>query len=419
MRLRFALKTETLSYAELERRANRLAHYLRGEGVGPETVVGLCLERSLDLIVGLLGIIKAGGAYLPLDPHYPRERLAFMLADTRAPVLVTHGDLVDDELIEGAGSDGGLLDELSSAANRNGSSAHPMRLRPVRLDADADAIAKQPTSAPTIALDPHHPAYVIYTSGSTGAPKGVLVAHNNVVRLVKRTNYIELTPDDVFLHLAPLSFDASTFEIWGALVNGARLVIYPDGPVDISRLKETVAAAGISVLWLTAALFHQVVDEDLPTIARVRKLLAGGDVLSVSHVRQAIEASSSCQFINGYGPTEGTTFSTCFSATGAAKFEHSIPIGRPISNTRVYVLDRGLQPVPTGVAGELYIAGAGLARGYLHRAGLDGGAVCCRPVWSRGEPDVPQRGLGALARGRGAGVSRACGWADQAARFSH
>src|SRR4029077_7052275 len=149
----------------------------------------------------------------------------------------------------------------------------------------------------------------------------------------------ELTPDDVFLQLAPLTFDASTFEIWGALLNGAKLVIYPDSRVDTFVLKRIVAQAGISVLWLGAALFHRVVDEDLATIAGVKKLLAGGDVLSVSHVRQTIEALEDGYLINGYGPTEGTTFSACYAATCPAVFHESIPIGRPISNTRIYVLD--------------------------------------------------------------------------------
>ena len=154
----------------------------------------------------------------------------------------------------------------------------------------------------------------MYTSGSTGTPKGVVISHHNVVRLVKSADYVELTPDDVFLHLAPLSFDASTFEIWGALLNGAKLVVSPDGPLDIANLKLIIAKAGVSVLWLTAALFHRVVDEDLSAIACVRQLLAGGDVLSVPHVRKFVAAQNGGRLINGYGPTEGTTFSVCFSS---------------------------------------------------------------------------------------------------------
>ena len=373
----------SLTYDELDAHSSQLAHHLRALGVGPEVVVGLCVERSLEMLVGLLGILKAGGAYLPLDPDYPPERLAFMLQDAGARVLVTQAV---------------LLSHLPADAARI-----------VCLDADRPTIAQQPTAAPASFLHPQNPAYVIYTSGSTGKPKGVVVAHHNVVRLVKSANYVELTPDDVFLHLAPLTFDASTFEIWGALLNGAKLVIYPDGPLDIARLDRTIAEAGISVLWLSAALFHRVVDEGLPAIACVKKLLAGGDVLSVSHVRQAIAALNGGQLINGYGPTEGTTFSACFPATGPTDFHDSVPIGRPIWNTQVYVLDDGLEPVPAGVSGELYIAGAGLARGYLGRAGLTAERFVADPFGPGGSRMYR---TGDLARWRADGVLDFLGRAD-------
>ena len=229
-----------------------------------------------------------------------------------------------------------------------------------------------------------------------------------MVRLVTNADYVDLTPDDIFLHLAPLSFDASTFEIWGALLNGARLVLYPNAPFELSTLKRIVAEAEVSVLWLTAALFHQVVDEDRSAIASVRTLLAGGDVLSATHVQKVVEVSSG-QLINGYGPTEGTTFSTCFHATASDDLQDSVPIGRPISNTRVYVLDGGLMPVPAGVAGELYIAGAGLARGYLGRAGL----TAERFVADRFGPCGSRMyRTGDLARWRGDGVLEFLGRAD-------
>ncbi|MDE2468310.1 MAG: amino acid adenylation domain-containing protein, partial [Bradyrhizobium sp.] len=239
----------------------------------------------------------------------------------------------------------------------------------VRLDADAAAIADEPVTAPPNAVGPDNLAYVIYTSGSTGRPKGVATVHRNVVRLIKGANYAAMTPEDVFLHLAPLAFDASTFEIWGALLNGAKLVLYPDEPIDIGRLRQVIAEAGVSILWLTAGLFHQVVDEDVGALAPVRQLLAGGDVLSPAHVKRVLTALPGCQVINGYGPTEGTTFSTTFRVPEAS-FDGGIAIGRPISNTQVYVLDDRLELAPTGAAGELYIGGAGLARGYLGRAGL-------------------------------------------------
>ena len=236
-----------------------------------------------------------------------------------------------------------------------------------------------------------------------------MAAHHNVVRLVKNANYVELTSGDVFLHLAPLSFDASTFEIWGALLNGARLVIYPDGDFELPRLKRIVADSGVSVLWLTAALFHQVVDEDLSAIAGVKKLLAGGDVLSAAHVRRVIAARGSGLLINGYGPTEGTTFSACFQVAAPDDLHGSVPIGRPIWNTRVYVLDGGLQPVPAGVAGELYISGAGLARGYLGRSGLTAERFVADPFGPAGSRMYRS---GDLARWRSDGVLDFLGRAD-------
>ena len=228
---------ESLTYGEPEARANQLAHHLRTLGVGPEMVVGLCIERSLDSLIGVLGILKAGGAYLPLDPGYPRQRLAFMLEDAGARVLLTRA---------------ALLARFPTDATRV-----------VCVDADGPVIARQPTAAPTSALVPQNSAYVIYTSGSTGEPKGVVVAHHNVVRLVTNANYVELTPGDVFLHLAPLTFDASTFEIWGRAAQRSQAGHLSEGPLDLAKLERTIADAGISVLWLTAALFHRVVDESL------------------------------------------------------------------------------------------------------------------------------------------------------------
>jgi acyl-coenzyme A synthetase/AMP-(fatty) acid ligase len=209
--------------------------------------------------------------------------------------------------------------------------------------------------------------------------------------------------------LAPLSFDASTFEIWGALLNGAKLVVSPDGPLDIPNLKRIIAKSGVSVLWLTAALFHRVVDEDLPAIAGVRQLLAGGDVLSVPHVRKLVAAQNGGRLINGYGPTEGTTFSACFPVSGQSDFYDAVPIGRPISNAHVYVLDGGLEPVPAGVSGELYIAGSGLARGYVGRAGLTAERFVADPFGAAGSRMYR---TGDLARWRGDGVLEFLGRAD-------
>lgn len=378
-----AFEDDTLTYRELDARANQLAHHLRRAGVGPEMVVGLCVKRSLDMVVGLLGILKAGGAYLPLDSGYPPERLAFMVKDVRAAVLVIHSSLRDRLPAEGA--------------------------RIVCIDDHWPDVAALPTTAPRIDLQPHNSAYVLYTSGSTGTPKGVVVSHRNVVGLVRETNYVELTAADVFLQVASLNFDASTFEIWGALLNGARLVVYPDGVIDLPRLRRLVVATDVSVLLLTAALFHQVADEDIQALAGVRQLLAVGDVLSVSHVRKAAQALDGCRLINGYGPTEGTTFSVCHTVSNAAELD-SVPIGRPISNAQAYVLDDGLQPLPTGSVGELYIAGDGLARGYLHRPRLTAERFGPNPFGAAGSRMYR---TGDLVRWRADGVLDFIGRADQ------
>jgi amino acid adenylation domain-containing protein len=339
-----AFEGTTLTYRELDRRANRLAHYLRSQGVRPERPVGLWMERSPEMVVAVLGILKAGGAYAPFDLMAPPDRLAFMLRDARIDVLLTQER---------------MLARLP---------AHDVR--PICLDGDRRDVAAQPdTRLPDVATGDSL-AYIMYTSGSTGEPKGVAVTHRGVVRLVRATDYAHFGPDEVILQLAPLSFDASTFEIWGALLNGGRLAVPPPGVVSVDELGALLERHRVTTLWLTAGLFHQVVDQRVDVLRPLRQLLAGGDVLSVSHVRRALEALPGVRLANGYGPTEGTTFSCCYRIADEAGLERSVPIGRPIANTRVYVLDQHRQPVPIGVPGELWIAGDGLARGYVERPEL-------------------------------------------------
>ncbi|MGH9463236.1 MAG: non-ribosomal peptide synthetase, partial [Vicinamibacteria bacterium] len=334
----------SVTYAKLNARANQLAHYLRAQGVGPEVMVGLCVERSLEMVVGTLGILKAGGAYVPLDPDYPASRLAFMLEDTQAPVLLTQGR---------------LRERLPAYVGRV-----------VALDADWAEIARESEKNPKVQVGARNLAYVIYTSGSTGRPKGTSIEHRSVVRLVRNTNYIELGPDEVFLQFAPISFDASTLELWGPLLNGARLVVCPAGRLSLEELGQVIRERGVTTLWLTAALFHQMVDTRIESLRGVRQLLAGGETLSVPHVRRMLEVIGNNRLINGYGPTENTTFTCCYVMTADTRIGHTVPIGRPISNSRVYVLDSRLQPVPVGVYGELHIGGDGLAREYLHQPQL-------------------------------------------------
>jgi amino acid adenylation domain-containing protein len=334
-----------LTYADLDSRANQVAHYLQTIGVGPEVVVGLCLDRSLEMIVGLLGILKAGGAYLPLDINYPPDRIAYLLRDAGVSVALTSV-------------------ETDVALASHG-------VRTVRLELDSGVVADQPTTAPVSGTRSENLVYVIYTSGSSGRPKGVGVVHYNISRLVKNTNYVRITDNDVFLQLAPVTFDAATFEIWGALLNGAKLVLYPPDPIlDVVKLKNLIQEAGVSILWLTAGLFHSIVDGDLLLLSPIKQLLAGGDVVSATHVKQVLEHIKDCCVINGYGPTEATTFSVCFPMSDASSLTTTVPIGRPVSNTTAYVLDTNLEPVLVGETGELYIGGAGLGRGYFNHPDL-------------------------------------------------
>ncbi|HEV7517967.1 MAG TPA: amino acid adenylation domain-containing protein, partial [Thermoanaerobaculia bacterium] len=336
---------ESLTYAELDRRAGRLARRLRTLGVGPEVRVALLLDRSLDRVMATLAILQAGGCYLPLDPTYPPERLAFLLRDSGAVAVLTAT---------------GLLATLPPNA--------PLVLC---LDRDPAAAEGEGTGLePLPEIGSEGLAYVMYTSGSTGTPKGVAVPHRGVVRLVRGAGYAAFGPREVFLQLASYAFDAATFELWGALLHGGRLVMPPPGPFSLAELGDLLARHGVTTLWLTAGLFHQMVEENLAGLAGVRQLLAGGDVLSVSHVLRVVEELPGTRLINGYGPTEGTTFTCCFPVGGPEDVGPSVPLGRPIAGTRVYVVDREWALVPAGVPGELLVGGSGLARGYLDRPAL-------------------------------------------------
>jgi amino acid adenylation domain-containing protein len=337
---------KSLTYGELNARANQLAHYLRSCGVTAETGVALCCERSLELIVGMLGIVKAGGAYVPLDASYPRERLRWMLEDANVAVLLT-AQGKDKELPEGA----------------------YLRLR---LDEDWERIAEKSRENPVAVSGAGNLAYIIYTSGSTGEPKGVAVEHRGIVRLVRGANFFEVSADDVFLQFGSVTFDVSTFEVWGALGNGARLVMAPPHMPTMEELGEVIEGSGVTVLWLTSGLFQQMVETQLERMRGVKQFLAGGDVVSVAHMRKVGEAMPECALINGYGPTENTTFTACYRRKGDGGELSSFPIGKAISNTSVYVLDEGLEAVPVGVAGELYTGGKGLARGYVGKGDLTG-----------------------------------------------
>ena len=346
---------QCLSYGELNREANRLAHHLIQLGVKPRDRVAICVERGVGMVVGLLGILKAGGAYVPLDSGYPSQRLKQILADAHPAILLS-----DSTGLGAVGWD--ILSELLVVD--------------LEMSGQWDGLppvwAKQPDVNPDVqgGLSSDDLAYVMYTSGSTGTPKGVMVPHRGISRLVLGSKYIRFSAEEVFLQLAPVAFDAATFEIWGALLNGARLALVAGHQVSPEQVGEAIRKYGVTTLWLTASLFHFITAEHLDQLAPLRQLLAGGDVLSVGHVRKVLEGLPHLQLVNGYGPTENTTFTCCHSITGDSLERGSVPIGRPISNTKVYILDHHLQPVPLGAVGELYVGGAGVACGYLKRPDL-------------------------------------------------
>ncbi|MFY1824742.1 non-ribosomal peptide synthase/polyketide synthase [Myxococcus fulvus] len=331
---------ERLTYRELESRANQLAWALRARGVDVDVLVAVCLDRSVELIVSLLAILKAGGAYVPLDSSYPAKRLEQMLEDSAPRLLITTRV---------------LLEQL------------PREGRPELMLLEEERLDGQPTTAPRMPVSGRNLAYVDFTSGSTGRPKGVAVEHRGVLRLLYGAPYAKLGPEETFLLIAPISFDASTLEVWGPLCLGGRLVVFPPrSPSDLDLLTEVLRRHSVTLLHLTSGLFSQMVELGLEGLKTVRQLLTGGDVVSAPHVRRSLEELripvTAC-----YGPTESTLFTSTHRMTRVEDVGTSVPIGRPIGNTQVYILDEGMEPVPVGVAGELFIGGDGLARGYLRQ----------------------------------------------------
>lgn len=374
----------SLTYSELNEKANQLARFLHRSGVTPGAHVALCLERSLESIVALLAILKAGAAYVPVDPAYPASRIAFLVSDANVKIL---------------------LSQRSIAAN-----LPALGTNVLCLDMDWPAIATELGTNLSTSGNIHDLAYVMYTSGSTGNPKGVLVPHRAVLRLVKNNAFASFSPEEVFLQLAPLSFDAATFEIWGALLNGGQLVLAPAGRVTPEDIGHIIAREGVTTLWLTAALFHLVVTEHIEILRPLHQLLAGGDVLSVTHVRRVLEELPHLRLINGYGPTENTTFTCCHNISLESIASGTVPIGRPIANTRIYILDANKKPAPIGVAGELYAAGDGLALGYLNAPELTAQKFI-EQTFENGKTERLYR-TGDLARYRADGIVEFLGRAD-------
>jgi amino acid adenylation domain-containing protein len=375
-----------ITYAELNTRANRLAHRLRRAGLKPDAMVACCFERSIDMIVAFVGVLKAGGAYVPLDPTYPKSRLDFILEDTGNPLIVTRSSFAPLLYIQHS-SQVLLLDEEATASSSTTDDQNPF-----------------PVAGPT------NLGYVMYTSGSTGKPKGVLIENRGIVRLVRGTNYCHFGPEETFLHFAPPAFDASTFEIWGALLNGGRLVLMPAESSSLEDLGRAIRKYRVTTLWLTAGLFHLMVEERPQDLQPLRQLLAGGDVLSPLHARMFLEQAPHTTLINGYGPTENTTFTCCHGMRSGDSLPASIPVGRPVSNTYVYILDHGGNAVALGEVGELYAGGDGVARGYLNDPVMTAQKFMPDPFTQ--EPEQRMYRTGDLARWRADGTVEFVGRVD-------
>jgi amino acid adenylation domain-containing protein len=372
---------ESVTYRELDRRADRLARRLIDLGVVPDSRVGVCLERTPELVVALLAVFKAGGACVPLDPAYPAERLAFILGDAAPAVLVTRADL---------------------------DAALPETAVPVLL-VDRDVPAAEPAGRPAVEVTPEHLAYLVYTSGSTGTPKASMLPHRSVPGVLLGVDYVRLDAGETLLQHSSHSWDAAILELWGALLNGGRCVLYPGRTPEPEGIEEQVKRHGVTTLWLPSALFNLVVESRPGALAGVRQLVVGGEALSAPHARRVLQEYPGVRLVNGYGPSECMVFTTCHVV--APDFAGaSVPIGRPVGDRRAYLLDEALNPVPAGVPGELFVGGPAVARGYLGRPGLTAGRFLPDP---HGEPGARMYRTGDRVRSLDDGTLEFLGRVDQ------
>ncbi|WSY16897.1 amino acid adenylation domain-containing protein (plasmid) [Embleya sp. NBC_00896] len=336
----------TLTYTELNTRANRLAHRLSGLGIGPDRTVATLLERSADVVVTTLAVIKAGGTYVPLSSGYPVERMRFVMDGTQASVLVVDTSTRGHELVE----------QARQSATRI-------------LDLDDPTLDDESSANLDVTVHPDHLAYIIYTSGSTGAPKGVGITHRNIADLAADACWSGGAQQCVLMH-APHAFDASTYELWVPLLTGGRVVVAPGGSLDTREYARVITEYGVTSALFTPVLFNLMAEEEPQALGRMRQVWTGGDNVPVSAVQRAIDMCPDTQIVATYGPTETSVICSWHPMRAPHQVGRSVPIGRAMDNTRLYVLDERLAPVPVGVPGELYIGGPGLARGYIGRPDL-------------------------------------------------
>ncbi|WP_348936474.1 amino acid adenylation domain-containing protein [Bacillus sp. BS1807G30] len=336
----------TMTYAELNEQANRLARHLQKNGVGHQTVTAILAERTPELIVSLLAVLKAGATYVPIDPDYPESRIQYMLKDSGATHLLTHSSFI--------------------------SQTRSLAFDGTYLFADDQEILLMSSENLPLEAGLNDTAYIMYTSGTTGQPKGIMTTHSNIARVVKNTNYLTILETDTLLSLSNSVFDGFTFDVYGALLNGAKLVLpQKETILDMGKLTELIKGEHISVMFVPTALFHLLVDEGTDWMRSVRKVLFGGERASVQHVRKAFDVMGKGRLLNVYGPTESTVFATYYPIDEAIPLEaHSIPIGKPLNQTGAYILSEHRQLQPIGMVGELCLSGKGLAKGYLNRPDL-------------------------------------------------
>ncbi|ONI88803.1 hypothetical protein ALI22I_17665 [Saccharothrix sp. ALI-22-I] len=373
----------TVSYAELERRANQLAHHLCDAGVRPESLVALLLPRGVDMVVGMLAVMKAGGAYALIDPAFPDERIGVVLGELASPVVITYDALR------------GRLPERAPTA--------------VCLDTEAVRIGRRPHTPPPVEVGIDSAACVMFTSGTTGAPKGVVHPHRSTVRTFFGTTFLEWGPDQTFLQYSPVSWDAISLELWGALLHGGVSVLVSGQAPAVDTIVSHVLEHRVTALWLSASLFNVLVDDFPEVFDVVRQIATGGEAASPEHIRMARTRYPDLRLAHCCGPVESMVFAAAFVRPPADENRPLIPVGRPLANTRFYVLDADLRPVPPGVAGEWYVAGDGLAGYYLNRPGLTAERFVADPF---GAPGSRLYRTGDLVRWRRDGMLEMLGRAD-------